>query len=59
MSFYSIDDFGAHKNSKELSTAAITGAIQAASEAGAVLFIFLPAPIVQARSFLAAISNCV
>lgn len=34
MSFYSIDDFGAHKNSTELSTAAITGAIQAASEAG-------------------------
>ncbi|AIQ20378.1 endopolygalacturonase [Paenibacillus sp. FSL H7-0357] len=34
MSFYSIDDFGAHKNSTELSTAAIAGAIQAASEAG-------------------------
>lgn len=34
MSFFNIDDYGAHKNSHELSTAAIAGAIQAASEAG-------------------------
>lgn len=34
MSFYNIDEFGAHKNSPELSTRAIADAIQAASEAG-------------------------
>lgn len=34
MQMYNIEDFGAHKNSPQLSTAAIASAVQAASEAG-------------------------